>query len=280
MADDKLLQIGELAEKCGVSVQTIRYYSKIGLLKPDYIDEQTNYRYYSPDKSFLIVNTLLLKSAGFKLSEIKEFFKKGTIKEVIKTYNSKLSRINQDINKLYETRTQVEYYLKFFSLMLEQDTNYKTTEFNKITTIEIPDKKIIYVRDEILFDYPTTMLIYNQLIKRIFEIKAEVDNHILSIFHHDYKDLYHKKINFELAMEIQNNINHKDYIRTIPGKKYIKCLHKGKYPSSIQTYNEMLEYADKTELKQSGPVMHYLLVPIASAKQPENTVFEIYMPVE
>lgn len=42
-----LLSIGEVSEISGVHINSLRYYDKLGILKPAYIDPDTNYRYYS-----------------------------------------------------------------------------------------------------------------------------------------------------------------------------------------------------------------------------------------
>ena len=42
--------IGEVAEMMGVSVQTIRYYCKIGLIQPAYTNGETGYRYFAPEQ--------------------------------------------------------------------------------------------------------------------------------------------------------------------------------------------------------------------------------------
>ena len=39
--------IGEISRLHNLSIQTLRYYDKIGLLKPAYINKETNYRYYT-----------------------------------------------------------------------------------------------------------------------------------------------------------------------------------------------------------------------------------------
>lgn len=43
----KLLSIGELSKITGVHISSLRYYDKLGILKPAYIDPDTKYRYYS-----------------------------------------------------------------------------------------------------------------------------------------------------------------------------------------------------------------------------------------
>ncbi|MCI6018485.1 MAG: MerR family transcriptional regulator [Clostridiales bacterium] len=42
----KYLSIGQVAQIKGVHVKSLRYYDKIGILKPAYTDPNTGYRYY------------------------------------------------------------------------------------------------------------------------------------------------------------------------------------------------------------------------------------------
>ena len=41
-----MLKIGDFSKKTDTSIETLRYYDQIDLLKPAYIDIFTNYRYY------------------------------------------------------------------------------------------------------------------------------------------------------------------------------------------------------------------------------------------
>ena len=40
-----MLRIGEFSKLAKISIKTLRYYDKIGLLKPTMIDSATQYRY-------------------------------------------------------------------------------------------------------------------------------------------------------------------------------------------------------------------------------------------
>lgn len=68
-----MLKIGELAQLCGVDVQTLRYYDKLGILTADRVDSDSGYRYYRPEreKDFRLIAEL--KELGFSLKEIKIF---------------------------------------------------------------------------------------------------------------------------------------------------------------------------------------------------------------
>lgn len=63
-------QIGEAAAMTGVSIRTLRYYDKIGLLKPAEISE-AGYRYYTEREISLLQQILFYRELEFSLEEIK-----------------------------------------------------------------------------------------------------------------------------------------------------------------------------------------------------------------
>ena len=50
----KLLTIGELSKRTGCSIKALRYYDLIGLLKPVYVDPNSNYRYYNFEQTRMV----------------------------------------------------------------------------------------------------------------------------------------------------------------------------------------------------------------------------------
>lgn len=57
----------------GLSVSSLRHYEKEGLLRPEYIDINTGYRYYGL-KQFEVLNTVrYLRVLDMPLKDIREF---------------------------------------------------------------------------------------------------------------------------------------------------------------------------------------------------------------
>jgi len=54
MRKSQLLLIGEFSKITGASVKSLRYYERLGLLTPAYIDPDTSYRYYELEQSFIV----------------------------------------------------------------------------------------------------------------------------------------------------------------------------------------------------------------------------------
>ena len=69
---NKYFSTGEFAKLCNVSKDTIRYYDKIGLLKPDKITEN-GYRYYSFQKYRQVLMIRMMQENDILLDEISRY---------------------------------------------------------------------------------------------------------------------------------------------------------------------------------------------------------------
>ena len=65
--------ISEFGKLRNVNINSLRYYEKIGILKPDHVDAETGYRYYSPDQLPILDVILLWLDFGMPLKELKSY---------------------------------------------------------------------------------------------------------------------------------------------------------------------------------------------------------------
>ena len=73
MKEQNLYSIGEVSKICNVSKKTLRFYDKIGLISPDVVSGENNYRYYGEDTLLFIPVIKYFKQMGFKLEDMKAF---------------------------------------------------------------------------------------------------------------------------------------------------------------------------------------------------------------
>lgn len=71
MRPDNAFTIGDLAKNAQVNIQTIRFYERQGILKPD-ARLESGYRLYTKETLKKLVFIRQAKQLGFSLSEIKE----------------------------------------------------------------------------------------------------------------------------------------------------------------------------------------------------------------
>lgn len=72
-----MLKIGEFARIAQVSIVTLRHYDQLGLLKPQALDPETGYRYYSLEQLPRLNRILALKEFGFPLEQIAQLLEEG-----------------------------------------------------------------------------------------------------------------------------------------------------------------------------------------------------------
>ena len=67
-----MLTVGNFAILCACTPQTLRYYDRVGLLKPAMVDEWTGYRYYEESQLLDYQKIRGLQGAGFTIGEIRK----------------------------------------------------------------------------------------------------------------------------------------------------------------------------------------------------------------
>ncbi len=110
-----LIQIGELAEKAGVSHRTIHYYERLGLLKPA-DREGMGYRYYDGIALKRLEKIAVLKRIGLSLDEIASvidlYFADATgirgKQKVLEILQGQLERTESQLEELSKFRRELQ----------------------------------------------------------------------------------------------------------------------------------------------------------------------------
>lgn len=109
---NSLLSIGEAAKLKNVSIKALRYYKKLGIFNPAYIDPQSGYRYYSPAQLFDLDVILTCGELGIPLKHILDYqTEQGTIDlRQLLIEGSELAE--QKIKRARQSLLQINTYLE------------------------------------------------------------------------------------------------------------------------------------------------------------------------
>lgn len=108
----KYFTIGEFAKLHKFSRQTLIFYDKIGVLKPDHIDPDNGYRYYGPEQLEILDLLYTLKEAGVSLKEIKSFMENRSISEAVKLFSEKVDELDRKIQRQKKIKKRLEAKVK------------------------------------------------------------------------------------------------------------------------------------------------------------------------
>jgi len=179
MSNRGTFMIGEMAQKSGVSIRTLRYYDNIELLTPSAFTEG-GHRLYSSEDLSTLQNIKSLQFLGFSLKDIKNMLQENTAKgsEMLKSLNEKRQKLEAKKFEIMNMLSDLDYIIETIEgeetvninmiclmlqkLMFEEDTkNWFEDHFsrditdelfpmNKVDEIEL-DKKWIKILTEIKY---------------------------------------------------------------------------------------------------------------------------------
>ena len=125
---NNFMTIGEVAKKMGVTVRTLQYYDKEGLLSPS-TQSEGGRRLYSNKDLITLHQILSLKSLGFTLDDIKErLIKLETPKDVANALSEQANDIRNKIKNLQDS-------LKAIEQLKEEVLQMNTVNFKKYADI-------------------------------------------------------------------------------------------------------------------------------------------------
>ena len=96
-----MMTIKAFAELCGCTAQTLRYYDRIGLLRPAQVDKWTGYRYYERRQALDFVKIRNLQAADFAISEIGELLQQPD-EAVYAAFGAKIAAQEQKLERIRE----------------------------------------------------------------------------------------------------------------------------------------------------------------------------------
>ncbi|MDU6482092.1 MAG: MerR family transcriptional regulator [Paraclostridium sordellii] len=242
----KYLSIGQMARLNNISVQTLRHYEKVELLKPSYTNEDTGYRYYSL-KDFSTIDLIKqCKAMGMSLEEIKEVTNNYTsLDSISNILNNQKQIIDEKIKELENIKNKIEYMSNTLSISLEKGINKVFIKQNK---------ERLFIKYNYTDRYTDEFEI--NLRKVLLEVERDYENVNAEIaFTTSYKDMndneevIYKNVMINLGEEI---FFEDEKLVKVPAGNYLTMYFDDAYRNSSKYYHTIMNYIQKNNIKTIG----------------------------
>ncbi|MGL5087845.1 MAG: FAD-dependent oxidoreductase, partial [Fusobacteriaceae bacterium] len=261
-----LYLIGEISKITGLSNKTLRYYDENNILKPDYVDPNNGYRYYSEYQILKLQNIITLKNNGFSLEEIKKKFDKRNSKEInsfFHVYKQKIEDIEIQIEALKASKKRLQNLLDEFSYL----------EVDKIILKCLP-KKFLYNLDII-----TNKNLNNSIfdIYKIIEASVECGSAYLGKkIEFTHSDKYTtKKISEFLLFKTENFLKN---VEKIEKNEYITIKYR--YGNRESALKKILDYISLNKISVESFIYEVEIINSFLSKNKNEYITEIQVPVK
>ncbi len=269
-----MFKIGEFSKLSHVTVKTLRYYDRIGLLKPAKVDRFTSYRYYSADQLPRLNRILALKDLGLSLDQIARLLDHDLSPDQIRgMLRLKQVEIEEHLDEEQARLARVEQRLR----QIEQEETMATQE---VAVKKIPAQAVASVRD--------TIPSFNDLGQLFSEVFAYLGQHRISPagppvgIYHD-PEFREQDADVEVAVPVAGSVPEGKRVkeRELPAVEEMACIvHQGSYEAVGGTYGQLMTWIEANGYRMVGPVREVYLRGPESGDDASTYVTEIQLPVE
>jgi len=266
---DKFL-IGEISKFFNISTDTLRYYEKIDLFKPDH-DEYNHYRYYDI-KSFLKLSRILFfKSLDISLEDIREYMKHKNIGNLLNLLNKKEEEIDKKIKRLVNLQKKIQNKRELLESI--------DKEVGKITVKKIPERVGLFLdmsseekREEIVEAFKmnekylkfSSCLIEGQVYTSIS--KENIENKIFNQFRY-----------FIEILSFDENVVHR--FKVVKENDYACITFVGPYREMQANYEKLINWIDENGYKVIGDSIEKNIVDYDYSDSENEYISEIQIPI-
>jgi DNA-binding transcriptional MerR regulator len=262
--------IGELSKIFNISADTLRYYDKIGLLKPEY-DQYNRYRYYSLENFFTLSRILFLKSLDISMKDIKNYFNNQEKDHLLRLLKSEKDEIDSKINRLINLKGKIESKID----LIEGANSY----INEIRIERLPERRGVFIEIE---DIQDDSEIKNSLKKHEAHLKMSswlIEGQVYTSL--SKRNVLQRRFDrFNYFIEIlSSNENDNTQIKVLKENNYACIVFSGSYDKIEHYYGILIQWIENNGYEIAGDSIEKNIVDYGFSNSEEEYISEIQIPI-
>lgn len=272
MEDEKLFQIGDVARMFHLSPGSLRHYEQAGLLKPEYIDTQTGYRYYSV-RQFEVLNTIrYLRALDMPIRQIEDFLKNRDI-DVIE------DKLLKQKELLVKKQRELALIERKIDHRLQQLRDAMNSELDVIKVKTLPTCRMVVVKDSL---QPQSYLDLEYAIRRLTENQAESVVFLGKVGVGISKEKLMKR-QFEqydsVFLVLDEEDRYEGSVEEHPEERCVSIRFCGSHKEAGERYKKLMEYMEKEKLQAADFSREITMIDYGITNNTDKFVTEICIPV-
>ncbi|MBP1906913.1 MerR family transcriptional activator of bmr gene [Paenibacillus turicensis] len=249
----KYLTIGEFSKLTELPSRTLHFYDQNGVLKPEKVDPETNYRYYNVSQMLDANLIKAFKFLGVPLNQIEE----------VQTYSPEqlLQFLKKQEDVLEEKIRQINEVQKNLQIMKQNFTQQFVGSTNKEVYIKTFEEQHFL---KIMITEPSEIEVWSQLLNNIVQTHERFNKQTIfgGIFSfssfHSYEAIKYDSIFIPVTTEIEEKYLPSNIERiTLEAGAYAVISFAIHSDNFIEMYNKLRHYVKNHHLKVTSPVYEY-----------------------
>lgn len=253
-----------------INIRTLRYYDEYGILKPEYVDPRTNYRYYSTNQ-FERLNTIkYLRALDISLEKIKSFFDEKDVNTILSIF------IKQRDNVIKKQLALSEIEKKITN-RIEQIETALSESYGVITTKYFSQRKIVLLEEKFSATDNLEPLIRNLSKDHNLDTAIFLGKVGVSISQEDLiKGDVSQFSSIFIILEDEDSFNKEDNI--LSAGNYATIYYQGTHEESAPYYALLLNHIKKSGFQIAGSSIEITIIDYGITNNTNKFVTELQIP--
>ena len=269
---EMLFSIGDMAKLFRLSVSSLRHYETVGLLRPERIDPDTGYRYYST-RQFEVLNTIrYLRALDLPLKEIDDFLQNRDIDRMEE-------KLRQQKAAVMEKQQELQRIARKIDNRLQQLALAQTAVLDKIELVQAPACRMVWLEDSLKINKYVDM---ETPVGRLLRFDAEAVVFIGKVgvgisAEHLQEGSFSQYDGIFLVLDAEDRFQGETLF--LPETTCVRVRFRGSHPQAPKQYEKLLAYLHENRLEVAGFSREITMVDEALTSDTEKFLTEISIPV-
>ncbi|MEQ8672552.1 MAG: MerR family transcriptional regulator [Aggregatilineales bacterium] len=268
---------GEFARMAQVSQRQLRHWDDLGLLRPQKVDIETGWRYYSANQLTALNRIVALKELGLSLDQIRRFIEDDvSLDEMQGMLLLRKAEIEQQVLAELSRVRNIESRLK--------QIRESGKHVRDVVVKHIPEQMYLGMRS-IVPDWESTLKVWEHVTPLLPEPPNDVYGDFLGILHADgvTTDYFDMEVGRILHTTSHPPLATQDgqpfTVRLLPASEMATFVHKGSAYEAHIGFGAVGEWAEMNHYVFAGPMRGIILHPV-TFEDSNNIVVEMQFPIE
>lgn len=265
--------IGEVSRICNVSKKTLRFYDKIGLISPDKVSDDNNYRYYTRKTLLSVPIIKYYKQMGFKLEEMRELLEGTTYSVFEKQFRRKIDELKELEKQVFQSYTSVK---DWYDLILEAELVID----NKVTEVSVKymeNGEYCFLEQDFEFNYMESVINID-FTNFIESINNAITGPVMINFPSLKERMEGSTKKVRMVQRAICPLEDQNTIR-LGGHMVASCYHIGSHDNLGETYEKIIRWAECHGYQCGEESLERYVTDYWTTKNPDQFVTEIMIKV-
>lgn len=273
MKEQEYYSIGEVSKICNISKKALRFYDKIGILSPDKISEENNYRFYSRETLLSVPIIKYFKQMGFKLDEMRQFLEGNTYAAHEKGFRLKIDELKQLEEEIHISYTSVK---DWYDLILEAESVIQ----NDVTEVSIKymdSFTTCFLEQEFTYKYMESV-VNIEWTNYLEEIERAITGPVILWFPNYQEKMAGHKTKVRIMQKIITDCGDNPTM-TLGGHMVASCYHIGPHETINEAYEKIFQWAKEHDYQCADDATERYVTDYWTIRKAEEFVTEVLIKV-